>query len=180
VYLWWTRLAGYEGLSAVGNRPGIPALALVLDGTLHLPLVATLAGLESVFGVAIGLGSAALVRGMERGRAAWVLAGILAGTFAVHLAAGYLANLAFAALFLAAAVTLGRAERRATVAAAVLLGASGLAHPLFFSGSRSWRSRLRSHGASIARKRGGWLPPRWEAERRSAPACSCSRSGQVR
>jgi hypothetical protein len=132
VYLWWTRLAGYDGLSAVGNRPGIPALASVLEGTLHLPLVATLAGLESVFGVAIGLGSAALVRGMERGRAAWVLAGILAGTFAVHLAAGYLANLAFAALFLAAAVMLGRAEHRATVAAAVLLGASGLAHPLFF------------------------------------------------
>jgi hypothetical protein len=136
VYLWWTRLAGYDGLSAVGNRPGIPALASVLDGTLHLPLVATLAGLESVFGVAVGLSSAALVRGMERGvergRAPWVLAGILAGTFAVHLAAGYLANLAFAALFLAAAVTLGRAEHRATVAAAVLLGASGLAHPLFF------------------------------------------------
>ena len=164
MYLWWTRLAGYEGLSAVGNRPGIPALALVLDGTLHLPLVATLAGLESVFGVAIGLGSAALVRGMERGRAAWVLAGILAGTFAVHLAAGYLANLAFAALFLAAAVTLGRAERRATVAAAVLLGASGLAHPLFFllgvailaiSAALAWRIDRAEAGRVAAAALGG-------------------------
>jgi len=132
VYLWWTRLAGHDGLSAVGNRPGIPALALVLDGTLHLPLVATLAGLECAFGVAIGLGSAALVRGMGHGRAAWLLAGVLAGTFAVHLAAGYLANLAFAALFMAAVVTLGRAGRRATLAAGLLLAASGLVHPLFF------------------------------------------------
>ena len=132
VYLWWTRLAAHDGLSAVGHRPGVPALALVLDGTLHLPLVATLAGLECAFGVAIGVVSAALVRGMERGRAAWLLAGILAGTFAVHLAAGYLANLAFATFFLAAVVMLGRPGRRATLAAAVLLGASGLAHPLFF------------------------------------------------
>lgn len=132
VYLWWTRLAGHEGLSAVGHRPGVPALALVLDGTLHLSLVATLAGLECVLAVAIGLGSAALVRGMGRDRATWLLGGVLAGTFAVHLAAGYLANLAFAALFIAAAAMLGRTERRSTVAAAVLLGASGLAHPLFF------------------------------------------------
>jgi hypothetical protein len=132
VYLWWTRLAGHEGLSAVGHRPGVPALALVLDGTLHIPLVATLAGLECVLAVAIGLGSAALVRGMGRDRATWLLGGVLAGTFAVHLAAGYLANLAFAALFIAVAVMLGRTERRATFAAAVLLGASGLAHPLFF------------------------------------------------
>jgi hypothetical protein len=158
VYLWWTRLAGHDGLSAVGNRPGIPALALVLDGTLRLPLVATLAGLECAFGVAIGLGSAALVRGMERGRAPWLLAGILAGTFAVHLAAGYLANLAFAALFLAAVVTLGRDGRRATLAAALLLAASGLAHPLFFllgvailliSAALAWRGE-RSKAVRVA------------------------------
>ena len=32
VYLWWIRLAGLEGLSAVGHRPGVPALALALRG----------------------------------------------------------------------------------------------------------------------------------------------------
>ena len=158
VYLWWTRLAGHEGLSAVGHRPGVPALALALDGTLHLPLVATLAGLECAFGVAIGVGSAALVRGMERGRAAWLLAGVLAGTFAVHLAAGYLANIAFAALFLAAVAMLGPIERRATLAAAVLLGAGGLAHPLFFllgvailliSAALAWRGD-RAEAARVA------------------------------
>jgi len=158
VYMWWTRLASHDGLSAVGHRPGVPALALVLDGTLHLPLVATLAGLECALAVAIGLGSAALARGMGRDRATWLLAGILAGTFAVHLAAGYLANLAFAALFIAAAVMLGRTERRATLAAAVLLGASGLAHPLFFllgvailliSAALAWRSD-RAEAARVA------------------------------
>ncbi|HEX9124650.1 MAG TPA: hypothetical protein VF984_15045 [Actinomycetota bacterium] len=131
VYLWWTRLAGAEGLSAV-ERPGIPALALVLQGTLHLPLVAVTAALESVFGIGVGLSAAALLRAGGRGRAAWILAGALAGTFAVHLAAGYLANLAFAALFLAAAAALAEGTDRAAVVATGLLAASGFAHPLFF------------------------------------------------
>jgi hypothetical protein len=131
VYVWWTRLAGLDGLSAV-HRPGVPALALVLVGTLHLPVVAVVAALEVVLGVTIGVASAALVRAANGSRAAWVLAGLLAGTFAAHLATGYLASLAFAALFLSAAVMLALATRRATVAAALLLGAGGLAHPLFF------------------------------------------------
>jgi hypothetical protein len=145
VYLWWTRLAGHDGLSAV-SRPGVPAIALVLQGTLHLPLTAVLSALECVLGAAVGLGAAALVHqhrpapgaGAARidvdhreHRAAWVVAGVLAGTFAVHLAAGYLANLAFAALFLAAATALAMATSRATVAAGLLLGAAGSAHPLF-------------------------------------------------
>ena len=145
VYLWWTRLAGHDGLSAV-SRPGVPAIALVLQGTLHLPLTAVLSALECVLGAAVGLGAAALVHqhpaapggGAARidgdrreHRAVCVVAGVLAGTFAVHLAAGYLANLAFAALFLAAATALAMATLRATVAAGLLLGAAGSAHPLF-------------------------------------------------
>jgi hypothetical protein len=133
VYLWWTRLAGHDGLSAVGHRPGVPALALVVGGTLHVPPVRVIAALESVLAVAIGLGAAALVRTSGGDRPAWALAGALAGTFAVHLAAGYLATLAFAALFLAAAVLLCRPERPATVGAVVLLVGGGLAHPLFLA-----------------------------------------------
>jgi hypothetical protein len=132
VYLWWIRLAGHDGLSAVGDRPGVPALALVFDGTLHRSPVAILASLECAVSVAIGLGAAALVRSSVGGRAAWALAGGLAGTFAVHLAAGYLSTLVFAASFLAAAVLLTRRGRRSTVGAAIVLGAGGLAHPLFF------------------------------------------------
>jgi hypothetical protein len=145
VYLWWARLAGHDGLSAV-LRPGVPALALVLQGTLHRPLSAVLAALECVLGAGVGLAGAALVhhRPTDREavvkatvaddrmhRATWLVAGGLAGTFAVHLAAGYLANLAFAALFLAAGTALAMATPRATLAAALLLGAAGLAHPLF-------------------------------------------------
>jgi hypothetical protein len=143
VYLWWTRLAGHDGLSAV-PRPGIPAIALLVQGTLHLPLTAVLSALECVLGAAVGVGAAALVHQhavsptdgathIDNGgpRATWVVAGVLAGTFAVHLAAGYLASLAFAALFLAAATALAMATSRATVAAGLFLGAAGSAHPLF-------------------------------------------------
>jgi hypothetical protein len=132
VYLWWIRLAGHEGLSAVGHRPGVPAVALALEGTLGLSAVQVVAALEGALGVSVGLAAAALVRRRRDERAAWVLAGVLAGTFAVHLAAGYLANLAFAVAFLAAAVALAEGTRRGAVAAALLLGAGGLAHPLFF------------------------------------------------
>ena len=145
VYLWWTRLAGHDGLSAV-SRPGVPAAALVLQGTLHLPLTAVLSALECLLGTAAGLGAAALVRQPpvppsgrvarvdaddREHRATWMLAAALAGTFAVHLAAGYLASLAFAALFLAAAAALAMATVRATVAAGLLLGAAASTHPLF-------------------------------------------------
>lgn len=131
MYLWWIRLGGAEGLSAVGHRPGVPGLALVLGGTLGRSEVEALAALEIALGPALGLAAGALVRG-RAGRAAWLLAGGLAGAFAVHLAAGYLANLALAVLFLAATAALAEGTRRGAVAAAALLAAGGLAHPLFF------------------------------------------------
>ncbi|HEU5226014.1 MAG TPA: hypothetical protein VFV29_09465, partial [Actinomycetota bacterium] len=59
------------------------------------------------------------------------LAGLLAGTFAVHLAAGYVANLIIAAAFLAAGALLDDPRRRASVLAAVVLAGGGLAHPQF-------------------------------------------------
>ncbi len=133
VYLWWTRLAAHDGLSSVGQRPGIPALVLVLSRTLRLSLPVVLAALGCVLGTAVGLAAAAFLRARSTGgRAAWIVTGALAGTFAVHLAAGYLANLAFGALFLAAAAALAIGTRRAAAAAAALFGAAGLAHPLLF------------------------------------------------
>jgi hypothetical protein len=156
VYLWWMRLAGHDGLSAVGHRPGVPALALSISGTLRLSEVQTIAALECVLGTCVGLASAVLVRASRAGRAAWALAGLLAGTFGVHLAAGYIANLAFAAAFLAAAAVLARGDRRGAVAAAALLAAGGLAHPLFF---------LLGAGILLLSAAFAWRPDRAEAMR---------------
>jgi hypothetical protein len=162
VYIWWTRLAGHDGLSAV-HRPGVPALALVLQG-LGLKLTAALAALECVLGASVGTAAAALVRTKTRSKPTWLLAGVLTGTFAVHLAAGYLANLAFAVLFLAAGVALALGNRRSTTGAAALLGAAGLAHPLFFplgllilglSAALAWRADRREALRVIAAGLGG-------------------------
>lgn len=131
VYLWWTRLAGEEGLSAVGHRAGVPALSLVLQGTLGRSVVEVTAAVEVALGATVGLAVAALLRG-RTARAGWILGAALAGTFAVHLATGYLANLANAAAFLAAAVALAEGTRRSSWIGAGALAAAGLAHPLFF------------------------------------------------
>ncbi len=136
VYLWWTRLASVDGLSAVGQRPGVPALVLALASSLHLSQAQVLAGLGGALGACAGLAAAALVRAAGTPRATVALAGGLAGTFSAYLAGGYFANLAFAVLFLAAAAVLAIPEppRPAAVAAgaALLLSAGGLAHPIFF------------------------------------------------
>ena len=161
VYLWWTRVGASQGLSVVGERPGSPALFAVLAGVTHLRVAAITAGFEAAFGAAIGAGVAMLVRaagamtGERRGiRAGWVLAGLLAGSFTVHLAAGYLANLAFAAPFVAAAICMTFGTSRGTVLAAIALGGGGLAHPQFFligalvfAGVAAW---------SLARRERGW------------------------
>jgi hypothetical protein len=133
VYLWWTRLAGSEGLSVVARRPGVPALLLSLAGALHLPLADALGGTLIALTLVVAFAAAALVRGASTGRARWLAAAALAGLFARFLVWGYLANLVFAALFLAAiAVLASRAPRRSWLGAA-LLGAAGLVHPYFFA-----------------------------------------------
>jgi hypothetical protein len=148
VYLWWTRLAGHDGLSAVGSRPGVPALLLVLSGTTRMPLAAVTAAVEIAMGVAVGLGAVGVVRVMRASREeaaaapsgrrsavdrpAWLLAGLLCGVFSVHLVAGYMANLAFAVAFLAAVAALATGTRRGAIAAAVALGGGGISHPQFF------------------------------------------------
>jgi hypothetical protein len=151
VYLWWSRLAGVEGLSAIAYRPGTPALSLVLEGTLGLSVVRATAALEVALGVAAGLAAAAFVR-RRTSAGGWALAGLLAGTFAVHLAAGYVANLITAAAFLAAGGLLDDPRRRAAVLAAFVLAGGGLAHPQFLlvcvaillvAAALAWRSDRR-------------------------------------
>jgi hypothetical protein len=161
VYLWWSRLAGVEGLSAIAYRPGAPALTLALEGTLGLSVVQATAALEVALGVAVGLASAALVRRRTKASGS-ALAGLLAGTFAVHLAGGYVANLITAVAFLSAGALLDGRTRRAAVIAAVVLAGGGLAHPQFLlvcvaillvAAATAWRSdrreAVRLAGAAI-------------------------------
>ncbi|MFL5798150.1 MAG: hypothetical protein ACJ77A_09480 [Actinomycetota bacterium] len=132
VYTWWARLAGQDGLSAVGYRPGVPALTLVGGGTLNLPATEAVAALGAALPVVVGLAAAGLIAaGGDRPerRASWVLAGLFAGWYAANLADGYLASLAAGGLFLAALTAL--ASRR-TWAGTLALGAAGLCHPAFF------------------------------------------------
>lgn len=130
VYLWWTRLAAHDGLSAVGMRPGVPALMLVLTAALPITEVEALAAIGAAFATSVGLGAWALI-GRDRPRGVALLAALMAGTFAADLAGGYYANLLFSALFLAGAVALAAGTGRGVVAAAVLLAGAVLAHPLF-------------------------------------------------
>jgi hypothetical protein len=158
VYLWWTRVGASEGLSTVGSRPGAPALAAVLAGTLSLSAATVTAGLASALGVAVGAAAAALVRAAGgRPGETWLLAGLLAGVFSVHLVAGYLANLVLAATFLAAAASLA-ATRRAWWAAALLLAGGGLAHPPFLAhamvvllgaAALAWRAGARDEARDV-------------------------------
>jgi hypothetical protein len=133
VYLWWARVGASEGFSVIGERPGIAATIATAAGTLHLPLVPAIAGLQYALAASVGLAATALVRSRATGgRVAWLLAGLGAGLFAVHLGGGYVANLAFTVPFLAAGTALATRTQRGTDAAAVLLGGAGLAHPQFF------------------------------------------------
>ena len=133
VYMWWARVGASQGLSVIGERPGIAAAIATAAGTLHLPLVPAIAGMQYALAASVGLGAIALVRGRAAGgRLGWLLAGLSAGLFAVHLGGGYVANLAFTVPFFAAGAALATRTRRGTDAAAALLGGAGLAHPQFF------------------------------------------------
>jgi hypothetical protein len=128
VYTWWARLAGHDGLSAVGSRPGVPALALVVGGTLNMSTTEAVGAIGVVLPVAVGLAAAGLVMCATWSNPATVVAALFAGWYSANLANGYLASLAAAALFLAG---LAAVVRRRPVAGAILLGAAALCHLAF-------------------------------------------------
>jgi hypothetical protein len=134
VYTWWTELAAREGLGVIPMRPGVPGAALALGALLGTEPVETLALLGPVLAVACGLAGAALLEtalGPNARRAGAVV--LMVGAFAGYLAAGWLANLALAVLFLGATAALALPSRswRPVVAGAILLVAGGLSHVLF-------------------------------------------------
>lgn len=133
VYVWWARYAEAVGSEAV-PRPGIPALTLLLGASVGASPLQVVAILGPVLAATVALAGAAAVEallGPSRVRA-WA-AGLLVGGFAGHLAPGWLANLALAALFLGALAVLGTVERswRPAAVAAALLAAGVVVHSAF-------------------------------------------------
>jgi hypothetical protein len=135
VYLWWTRVAEWGGISLASERPGAPALISTIQGVLGNNLVAALGGLQYALGPTIGLAAAALARGRGHRvpRGGWLAAGVLAGAWATFLGGGYVSNLVFVAAFLAAAAALSQRTTRGAVAAALVLGGGALTHPGFYA-----------------------------------------------
>jgi hypothetical protein len=135
VYLWWTRVAEWGGISLASERPGAPALIATIQGVLGQNLVAALGGLQYALGPTIGLAAAALARGRGHRvpRAGWLAAGVLAGAWATFLGGGYVSNLVFVAAFLAAAAALSQRTGRGALAAALVLGGGAITHPGFYA-----------------------------------------------
>ena len=133
VYIWWSRLAGHDGLGAVAGRPGVPGLTLLVSGVLGTGTATTVAALEVACSCAIAAATAALMFDPDEPRARWLLPAALAGAFALFLAIGYVATLAAAALFLGTCAALSVPGRPPVALAAVLLAAVGLAQPQFLA-----------------------------------------------
>jgi hypothetical protein len=131
VYVWWARLIGAAGASTIAFRPGLPVATEVVARTFGLPEGAVVAGLGCALIAMVGLAASALLRsGGERSRVA-LIGLILTGLFGTYLAAGHLSNAVFAALFVLALAFQLEQRAIASVLAAALLGAAGLAHPDF-------------------------------------------------
>jgi hypothetical protein len=159
VYVWWARLVGVAGSSAVAMRPGVPNVVEVVSAALGLSDTASVAALGCVLVAMIGLSGGALLRaGGESDRTP--LVGLaLTGLFGSYLAAGHLSNAVFAALFVLALAFVLDARRRTVAVAALLLGSAGLAHPEFLwlaivillgSAGLAMRVRRRREAAMVA------------------------------
>src|SRR3954470_225519 len=131
VYVWWARLVGVAGSSAVAFRPGVPDVTEIVARALGLSETATVAGLGCALLAIVGLAGSAVLRGRAGRRVVPLLGLMLTGLFATYLAAGHLSNAVFAALFVLALAFLIDERRWGSALAAVLLGAAGIAHPEF-------------------------------------------------
>src|SRR5438093_2690929 len=134
-YVWMTRLAGHAGLAEAGFRAGSHALLLDASKWSGLDLLQAIGPLDVALEVALGLAAAALVTvTIGYSRARFVVVGVVTSAYAARMATGYLANLLFMVLFLAALTLLLADRRRATLAlGTAMLAAAGLAHGPFYA-----------------------------------------------
>ena len=132
VYVWWAKLVGAEGSSAVSMRPGVPNVVELLATALGISENAAVAGLGCALIAMLGLAGSAAVRAGGAAARATLLGLVLTGCFGAYLAAGHLSNAVFAALFVTSIAFLVEDRGKSRIAvAAILLGAAGLAHPEF-------------------------------------------------
>jgi hypothetical protein len=137
VYVFWSRYAGTAGLGTLGiGRPATVGMMATVARLLGQPASAVAASLAPVMAVAVALGLGAMVASsLGRDRLRFTLVVGLSGTFVSLLVGGYLSTLAFGSAFVGmlAVVSegMGRADRGSLLGAAMLLGAAGLAHPVF-------------------------------------------------
>ena len=134
-YTWMTRLAGGAGLGPAGFRAGAHALLLGASSTSGLSPLQAIAPLDVALEISLGLAAAAVVTvvlGFRR--ATFITVGVLTSAFAARMATGYLANLLFMVLFLAAlALLMGDRRRGTLVLGTAMLVAAGLAHAPFLA-----------------------------------------------
>jgi hypothetical protein len=136
VYTWLARATAAIGLpGSPGAGPGVPALTLILGRVLSTDPLGTVTVLGPVLAACSGLAGAALIESsLGPSIRRCVLATLFTGAFAAYLAGGWLANVGMVAVFLTAAAAMTVAVRAwpAVVLCAVLLGAAGLLHQVFF------------------------------------------------
>jgi hypothetical protein len=137
VYVFWSRYAGTAGLATLGiGRPATVGMLATVARVLGQPGSVVAASMAPVIAVSTALALGAMVdSSLGRDRLRFTLAVGFSGTFLSLLVGGYLSTLAFGSAFVGMlavmAEGLGGADRRALVGAAMLLGAAGLAHPVF-------------------------------------------------
>jgi hypothetical protein len=130
-----TRLAGFAGLAPAGFRAGAHALLLGVSTVSPLSPLQAIAPLDVALEISLGLAAGALITAVVRyRRATFVTVGVLTSAFAARMATGYLANLLFMVLFLAALALLLADRRRGTLLlGTAMLIAAGLAHLPFLA-----------------------------------------------
>jgi hypothetical protein len=138
VYVWWARYAQVAGLQApgIGHRPGIIGALAVISSFLHLPVAWVAPAFGPVLAVCVGLAVAAFVAStFGPDRILMTLTVLFTAIFLVPMVSGYLATLMFGAILVAAFCCLvwrlAESGWWRAVAPGVLVGAAGLAHPIF-------------------------------------------------
>jgi hypothetical protein len=138
VYVWWSRYAGVTGLgsAALPARPLIIGAIATLSDLPGTPAAWLVSVIGPVLSVANAMAMAAFTWvALGRDRLGFILTLLFVSFYTMFLVAGFFSTLAFSAIFLAGLTclvwSLVHEERRTVAGAGVLIGAAGLAHPIF-------------------------------------------------